>query len=65
MTDIAVGDSVKIRLPGEVFWVLVSCVDNGQINGVVDNHLVNTAAHGYQYGDIITFDCSEVIKKFK
>ena len=41
---------------GERFWVKITWADSGQYQGVIDNNLCHTEAHGLRYGDLIAFD---------
>ncbi len=41
---------------GERFWVRVTLAEPGHYQGVVDNELCHTEAHGLRCGDVIAFD---------
>jgi hypothetical protein len=41
---------------GERFWVRITSAKSGQYQGIVDNELDHTCAHGLRYGDLIAFD---------
>lgn len=52
----AIGEQVKVWLPGETPWVecLVIHAD-GSWSGRVNNHLVCTASHGIAFDDVVRF----------
>lgn len=45
---------------GERFWVRVTFAEAGQYQGVIDNDLDHTEAHGLRCGDLIAFDYRHV-----
>ena len=45
---------------GERFWVRVTSAKSGQYQGIVDNDLDHTEAHGLRCGDLIAFDYRHV-----
>lgn len=51
----AIGDSIKVRLPGERPWaIVVAELADGRVMARIDNQTVG-ALHGYKYGDVATF----------
>lgn len=55
------GDYVKISRKGERFWVELTKI-GPECEGIVDNHLVNTAMHGLSYMDIVKFPKNQIIQ---
>lgn len=54
-----IGSHLKVYLPGESPWVIVTAVlPDGRILGRIDNKLIDED-HGYQFGDVVTLDCDE------
>lgn len=54
------GDDVKVWLPGESPWVIVLAVlPDGRLLARLNNDLVNSQVHGYQFGDVATFEIEE------
>jgi hypothetical protein len=41
---------------GERFWVRIASALSGQYQGIIDNDLDHTEAHGLRCGDLIAFD---------
>ncbi len=60
LSKITKGNTVKVSIGGERFWVTVSKVDGNHIDGQVDNDLIHTEIHGFVDGDPISF-CKEHI----
>jgi hypothetical protein len=51
-----VGQCIKVMLPGESPWAIVTAVlDDGRIMARIDNYPVGDE-HGYKYGDVATFE---------
>lgn len=51
------GDSVKVCLEGESPWVTcLGMSPRGTMFGKIDNHLVATDLHGYEFGDVVEFE---------
>ena len=52
----AVGDFVKVHLPGETPWAeCVAVHADGTWDGRIDNHLVCTEEHGLRVHDVVRF----------
>lgn len=60
--SIALGTYVQIRRAPERFWVKVIDMDGDIVVGRVDNKLLSSDIHGYQYNDTIRFNVSEILK---
>jgi len=56
LSNIRVGDHVKICTGEERFWVELKVVTNEKLIGNVDNELVHTNIHGLVLGDTIQFE---------
>lgn len=57
MSEIAVGDDVKVFLPGESPWAIVTAVlPDGRIMARLNNDLVRAKLHGSKFGDVATFE---------
>jgi len=49
-------ESLKVTLPGETPWVTPLVWDKYNLMlGRINNHLVNTESHGFEFGDLVTF----------
>jgi hypothetical protein len=54
------GDDVKVWLPGESPWAIVlAALPDGRLLARLNNELVNSAEHGYRFGDVATFEIDE------
>ena len=58
---LTVGDYVKISRGHEGFWLKVKSIMGNEIEAVVDNYLLNTDEHGFDYGDLIKIRIDEII----
>lgn len=49
----------KASIGGESFWIKncreIKLENKPRFEGVIDNHLINTAVHGLNYGDKVAF----------
>lgn len=55
-----IGDDVKVWLPGESPWAIVLApLPDGRLLARINNDLMNSQAHGYQFGDVATFELEE------
>lgn len=51
-----IGDSIKVHLPGEAPWAIVTAtLEDGRVLARIDNETVG-GLHGYKYGDVATFE---------
>lgn len=51
---------IKVFLPGESLWaIIIAEHEDGRVQARIDNHPVCEFAHGYQYGDVVTFERSD------
>ena len=48
-------EPVKVFIPGESPWALPIKTELPFMQARIDNHPVNTAQHGIEYGDVVTF----------
>ena len=58
------GNSVKIAISKERFWVTVVFVNNNKITGTIDNDLIFTDEHGLQFEDEIEFEKKNIYSIF-
>ena len=58
------GNSVRICICGEDFWVEVTGSTGDLITGTVDNDLLMVGEHGLYKGDTVQFHCSSVFQIF-
>ncbi len=49
---------VKIAFGGERFWVIVTSIRKGRVNGIIDNKLLNPKL---KYGDLISFSVRDIL----
>jgi len=61
MSEIKIGDCVKIRRSAERFWVLLTGIKGPVFTGEVNNDLVNSEDHGLFEGDVISFNRNEIM----
>lgn len=59
--DYEVGDLIKVRIPGERFWVEIIDFKEGKIKTKIDNNLVSCAM---KRGDILWVDREDVLEKW-
>lgn len=52
--ELCIGDTIKVHLKGESFWIIIVNIYYHFIEGMVDNYLLNNEM--FDYGDIITVD---------
>lgn len=59
-SHMSAGTGLKLKNPQlESFWVtLIECLDDGNLVGKVNSHLVNGS--DYNYGDLVLFNVSDV-----
>lgn len=62
LSSLEKGDYVKICAENERFWVQIREVNGSDIQGVIDNDLVNTHKHGLKDTDLITFHSDNVFQ---
>lgn len=61
LPTLKIGDTVKVYLKGESPWASVSSIEDGDTMTVrIINRLVNTEAHGIQYGDEVVVILSPI-----
>jgi hypothetical protein len=53
-------DNIKVWLPGESPWaVVLARLSDSKVIAQLNNDLVNSSHHGYQYGDVAVFEIDE------
>lgn len=56
----SVGEDVKVWLPGESPWAIVLAeLPDGRLLARINNDLMKSCEHGYQFGDVATFEIEE------
>lgn len=61
----AIGKTIKVVLWGESPWAIcIRLYENGEWDGVIDNHLVSTSVHGLKFNDVVRFK-KEKIDEFE
>jgi len=60
LSKVKSGDSVKVAICGERFWVEVTNRDGDNLIGYVDNDLLCTDLHGLAYKDIVNFEVKHI-----
>lgn len=56
--NLRVGDFIKIRIPGETPWGIVTAVlGDGRVMVRIDNQTAGSSLHGHEYGDVVTVVC--------
>jgi len=54
------GDSVKVWLPFESPWAIVLAeLPDGRLLARINNDLICSSRHGFQFGDVATFEIEE------
>lgn len=64
IAEVVPGNSVRICVCGEDFWVEVTEINENLITGTVDNDLLMVAEHTLYKGDLIQFHNSAVFQIF-
>jgi hypothetical protein len=57
-----VGDSVKVCVENECFWVEITELSKKLVTGRVDNDMVFTDEHGLKYNDTVNFAKKHIIE---
>lgn len=60
LESLQLNEYVRVAMSSEMFFVLITAIDGDRITGIIDNHLANSAIHGYNYTDEIEFEKKHV-----